>query len=209
MLMLKFVGTIKSWEICSRETVTVWMTLTLWLLIKNFFQPLVSTTAERIFKRLLVQQNNNFSTSALKKQKSAVQFRVYLSINVLVCTFTVVCVYTVAQMPLFYWDMAAMSPHHTPTRRHKHSFHWECSLTSQLTNPYTQCLATGQSLASKLFLSRSEADRLALFGCGAGDVPAVHILLWHSSHFIKGLSKASVFHSIKYRTIQKTKLQNQ
>lgn len=80
-------------------------------------------------------------------------------------------VHTVAQTrPVYYWlhrETDWQTERQTQTQ-----FPPGHSLTSQLTNPYTQCLARGQSLTLKLCLSRSEADRLVLFGCGAGDVSA-------------------------------------
>lgn len=125
-------------------------------------------------KTMLAPQNNSFSISPLKKQKSAAQLRVHRSINVHACT--VAYVYTLAQMLVFYWAWATMLPHCTPRTQTKTEFPLGRSLTSQLTNPYTQCLARGQRLTSKLFLSRSEAHRLVLFGCVAGDIVAIHLL---------------------------------
>lgn len=97
----------------------------------------------------------------------------YLSINVHECTFTVAHVYTVAQMLVFYRALATIvtSAPHTHTQ-----FPLGRSLTSQLTNPYTQCVVRGQCLTSTLFLARSVADRIVLFGCWVGDVLAIHIL---------------------------------
>lgn len=68
--------------------------------------------------------------------------------------------------------------------------HLGCSLTSQMTNPHTQCLARGLYLTSKLFLLRSEAD-LFYVGEGQAVLPPYtdwELQLWYSSSFIKGFS---------------------
>lgn len=65
------------------------------------------------------------------------------------------------------WNQSPSSecmPLHTLTHT-RTQFPLGCSLTSQMTNPHTQCLARGLYLTSKLFLLRSEAD---LFYVGEG-----------------------------------------
>lgn len=104
----------------------------------------------------------------LQRNKSQPHGSVYLSRNVHFyrCTGSNSCV-----LLSLGHSCHPTSTRRTQTYRHKYSFPIG---TQQLTNPYTQCLAGGQFLTSKLLLSRSESHSLVLFGCGAGDVPVTH-----------------------------------
>lgn len=135
----------------------------LWSLMQNFLRTLVSTVSERIVKEFLCHKNPPQTPTAFHPhlQKTG---------NGISHPVQSVCLFT---------------------RSHTHTqFPLGCSLTSQMTNPHTQCLARGLYLTSKLFLLRSEAD-LFYVGEGQAVLPPYtdwELQLWYSSSFIKGFS---------------------